>query len=139
MDALMDALQKVLVQDVGEQIDGHLAAIAAMFKPGAKLTLLVRRPEKPDGSHDVILSDDHLALAIGALVIRLQDGVLAGAAAPAARNAWPVLAEVERAIHDGPPESGGVRGHIIATLAATVHLVMKMDAGETTEKEASDG
>lgn len=47
-----------------------LESLAKLLKPGAKLTLLVRRPEAPDGSQDMVVTDDDLRAAIAALEIR---------------------------------------------------------------------
>ena len=55
---------------VARGIERRLQYIAGFFKPGAKLTLLVRRPEAPDGSQDMVVTDDDLAEAIKALEIR---------------------------------------------------------------------
>lgn len=48
------------VQEVGEIVAGHMHAILALFKPGAKITVLVRRPEAPDGSRDFLQTNDAL-------------------------------------------------------------------------------
>lgn len=58
------------VQRVGRAVGEHLAEMAALFKPGVKLTFLARRPEAPDGSQDMVLTDDDLTSAIAALTIR---------------------------------------------------------------------
>ena len=53
----VDSRERVLDQlhaDAGEL----LHQIADLFKPGAKLTLVVRVPEFPDGTRDVLLTDD---------------------------------------------------------------------------------
>lgn len=60
-----------LVQATGQEIADRLADIADMFKPGAKLTLLVRHPDYPNGDRDVVITDDSLAAVIDALRIRL--------------------------------------------------------------------
>lgn len=49
------------------EISAYLEIIAKLWKPGAKLTLLVRRPEAPDGSQDYLATDDDLDQAIEAL------------------------------------------------------------------------
>ena len=58
------------VQRVGQIIGEHLGEIASLFKPGTKLTFLARRPNAPDGSQDMVMTDDTLADAIAALTIR---------------------------------------------------------------------
>jgi hypothetical protein len=62
--------QSEIVRGVGHLISEHLGEIAALFKPGTKLTLLARQPHMPDGSQDMVLTDDTLDRAIAALVIR---------------------------------------------------------------------
>ena len=47
-----------------------LERLAGLALPGAKMTLLVRRPEAPDGSQDMVVTDDDLESAIAALSIR---------------------------------------------------------------------
>lgn len=48
----------------------YLSGILSHFKDGAKITLLVRTPDKPDGSQDLILTTDTLDDAITALTLR---------------------------------------------------------------------
>jgi hypothetical protein len=43
----------------------HCTLIADLFKPGAKVTLLVRNPQLADG--DVLVSDDDMNLVIEAI------------------------------------------------------------------------
>lgn len=47
-----------------------LERLAGLALPGAKLTLLVRRPEALDGSQDIVITDDDLEAVIAALRIR---------------------------------------------------------------------
>lgn len=56
------AMSAVLAQ-LHHDLDGDLRRIAARFKPGAKLTLVVRSPNFP-GDTGVVLTDDNLDLAI---------------------------------------------------------------------------
>lgn len=58
------------VQSVGEAIADHMDTILTYFKPGAKITVLVRRPEAPDGSRDFIQTNDTIDQAIAALITR---------------------------------------------------------------------
>lgn len=58
------------VQNVSEIVAGHMDEILAYFKPGAKITVLVRRAEKLDGSQDFILTNDTIDGAIAALQTR---------------------------------------------------------------------
>ncbi len=55
-----------------------LERLAGLALPGAKLTLLVRRPECHDGSRDMVITDDSLESVIAALEIRRAEE-LAGA------------------------------------------------------------
>lgn len=59
------------LEEVQQEAAYYLDKIKANFRPLAKLTLLVRQPEHPDGSRDFILSDDVLTAAIAALKLRL--------------------------------------------------------------------
>jgi hypothetical protein len=52
-----------------------LERLAKIPKPGAKLTLLVRRPEAPDGSQDMVITDDDIDAVIRALEIRKSEEV----------------------------------------------------------------
>lgn len=58
------------VQNVGEFVADRMDEILACFKPGAKITVLVRRPEKPDGSQDFVQTNDTIDDAIVALQTR---------------------------------------------------------------------
>lgn len=59
-----------LLANASEIASEKLSEIAALFKPGARLTLLVRTPGYPDGSRDFVLTNDALVDAIAALEIR---------------------------------------------------------------------
>jgi hypothetical protein len=50
---------------VGDEISDHMDAIMQLFKPGAKITVIVRRPGQP--GQDFIMSDDELEEAIACL------------------------------------------------------------------------
>ncbi len=63
------------VQDVSEQVADHMDAILKFFKPGAKITVLVRRPEHADGKQDFVLSNDTIPDAIKALQQRVDPAV----------------------------------------------------------------
>lgn len=78
MDNVHIAHPSQSVQEVGEIVGGYLNEMARLFRPGAKLTLLVRRPEKPDGSQDFVLSNDTLAEAAAALTLRQTAPTLKG-------------------------------------------------------------
>lgn len=53
----------------GLVIGDHLAEIAALFRPGMKLTLVARDPDHFDGSRDMVVTADDLSLVIAALEI----------------------------------------------------------------------
>ncbi|AMS41218.1 hypothetical protein AA2016_2290 [Aminobacter aminovorans] len=61
-----------VIQGVAEIVADHMDAILRCFKPGAKITVLVRHPDTPDGRKDFVLSDDDLALAVVAIQQRLD-------------------------------------------------------------------
>ncbi len=52
--------QDPLVEDVGLQIAAQLAAIAKFFKPDARLTLVVRHPDHPNGELNIVVTEDSL-------------------------------------------------------------------------------
>lgn len=58
------------VQEVGAAVSEHLAEIAEMFKDGAKLTFLARFPDWPDGSRDMLVTNDSLDGIVDAVRIR---------------------------------------------------------------------
>jgi hypothetical protein len=67
------ATQSPDVQRVGRVIGEHLAEIAPLFKEGVKLTLLARCPDAPDGTRDLVLTNDTLGAAITALTTRHRE------------------------------------------------------------------
>ncbi len=60
------------IQAVAEIVADHMVEILKYFKLGAKITVLVRHPDTPDGRRDFVLSDDDLTLAALALQQRLD-------------------------------------------------------------------
>jgi hypothetical protein len=66
----LSAAQDPAVAEVGAEISEHLAQIARLFKTHTKLTLVARRPGHPDGSQDMIVTEDYLPAVIEALKIR---------------------------------------------------------------------
>lgn len=56
---------------LGEQLSPHLDAIKEAFKPGAKITVLVRRPDDPDGLQDFVIGDDGLQDAMNMIARRM--------------------------------------------------------------------
>ena len=69
------------VQAVGALVEECAHAIAAQFKPGAKVTIVVRTPTHPDGSRDMVVTSDDIDAVIGALRTRAEAERAAGAAA----------------------------------------------------------
>lgn len=67
-----------MVQEVSEHVADHMDAILKFFKPGAKITVLVRRPEAPDGRQDFVLSNDTIDAAIAALEQRKTQPTITG-------------------------------------------------------------
>ena len=63
---------------VGEQIGDHMAEIVQLFKPGVKITVVVRTPDYPDGSRDMILTSDTFDRVIAALRLREVGPTLEG-------------------------------------------------------------
>ena len=59
---------------VSDRIQGYLNAIAAEFRPGAKLTLLVRNDLGDERDADAVITNDDLTLAIAGLQRRLEAG-----------------------------------------------------------------
>lgn len=55
-----------IVQTVGNTIARHADEIAAMFKPGAKVTIYVRNPGGAPGE-DMLISSDDIGAAIEAM------------------------------------------------------------------------
>lgn len=60
------------LEDTRDIIAEHLEGIKTLFKPGIKVTLLVRTETHPDGSRDLVMTDDDLETAIAALRIRQE-------------------------------------------------------------------
>lgn len=46
------------VDDVREEVAGHMIRIVSYFKPGVKITVLVRVPDFPD--RDFMMTDDEI-------------------------------------------------------------------------------
>lgn len=66
------------VQEASERVADHMDKILGYFKPGRKITVLVRSPEHPDGSQDFVLTNDTLDETIAALTIRKTAPTLRG-------------------------------------------------------------
>jgi hypothetical protein len=56
---------------LNEQITPHLDAIKAAFKPAAKITVVVRHLDDPDGLKDFVIGDDGLQDAMNAIARRM--------------------------------------------------------------------
>jgi pyoverdine/dityrosine biosynthesis protein Dit1 len=52
-------------RDLYQRISIHLARIQELFRPGAKITIIIRNPMVNDD--DVLLGDDNIELAITAI------------------------------------------------------------------------
>ncbi len=63
------------VQRVAETLGDHMDKILQLFKPGMKITVLIRNTGKPDGSQDLVLTNDELSAAITALEIRTNPAI----------------------------------------------------------------
>ena len=61
-----------MLEHVREECSEHLDAIAELFKPGVKLTLIARTPDNDDA--DFVLTCDDLPEAIKALKRRQKAG-----------------------------------------------------------------
>jgi len=59
-----------LVQATHAQIARNLRRIATLFVPEMRLTLVARHLDYPDGSRDMVVTDDTLSAVITALTIR---------------------------------------------------------------------
>jgi hypothetical protein len=67
------------VREAAEIIGDHLDAILSLFKPGKKITVVVRDPEAPDHSRDLVQTNDDIDEAIKALARRkIDNGTLRG-------------------------------------------------------------
>jgi hypothetical protein len=62
--------KRVTLDRVQEITSDCMARIQRCFKPGAKITVLVRTTSHPDGSRDFVMTDDDIEAAIAALRIR---------------------------------------------------------------------
>lgn len=64
-----------LLDNAQRTVAGHMEAIVACFKPGVKITVLVRTPSHPDGARDFLMTDDDLGEALKAIEIRRAAGM----------------------------------------------------------------
>jgi hypothetical protein len=53
------------IRGVHAEVANHCGDIADLFKPGAKVTILIRNPSQADG--DMVVTDDEIDLAMQAL------------------------------------------------------------------------
>jgi hypothetical protein len=67
MSIELENLENVTASAMGE--------ILECFKDGAKITILVRRPEHEDGSQDFLMTNDDLTKAVSAMEMRLTQGI----------------------------------------------------------------
>ena len=59
---------------LGEWLSPHLDAIKNRFKPGAKITVLIRFADDPDGLKDFVIGDDELQDAMNLIARRMAAG-----------------------------------------------------------------
>jgi hypothetical protein len=62
MTETLSSTPKPEVRRVAEQMAGHLEAVSRLFKPGVKLTLMVRNPQDPERNAFLTDEDDPDAL-----------------------------------------------------------------------------
>ena len=62
------------IDDAAQRVQWHLDEIERLFKPGVKITLLVRTPSHPDGSRDFLMTNDRVGDAIAAIRRRILAG-----------------------------------------------------------------
>jgi hypothetical protein len=55
---MTDEERRARVQNAGDEIGRHLAAIEALFVEPVFVTLVIRNPGHPDGSRNVLLTND---------------------------------------------------------------------------------
>lgn len=72
---------RALLMAAQSAVSEHMEAIVSRFKPGVKITVLVRTPGFPGGERDLLMTDDDLGEAIKAIEIRRAAGMDAEARA----------------------------------------------------------
>lgn len=71
-----------MLAEASRAIAAHMDAIVALFKPGVKITVVVRTPSHPDGSRDLVMTDDIIDEAVAAMLRRKHDDNKAAAKEP---------------------------------------------------------
>jgi hypothetical protein len=71
MMALSPPLTPRQTRELEDGIGPHLDAIKTLFKPGVKITVLVRSMEDPDGLKDFAMGDDDLQEAMNMIARRM--------------------------------------------------------------------
>ncbi len=61
------------LDEVATTIESHLHAIEELWKPGVKLTLLVRNPQYQNGGADVLFTTDDLPHVLFAIARRMTE------------------------------------------------------------------
>ncbi len=61
-------------QQVTEDVSDHLDRIKSYFKPGAKITILVRHTDDPEGRKDFMMGDDDPQEAMNMIARRMAAG-----------------------------------------------------------------
>lgn len=59
--------RQITIGEVHAEIAGHCGEIAALFKPGARVTVVVRNPNEESKDADAIFTDDDLDLVIASI------------------------------------------------------------------------
>ena len=62
--------QRARVQNAGDEMGRHLAAIEGMFVEPVFVTLVIRNPGHPDGSRDALVSNDPDREAAAATILK---------------------------------------------------------------------
>jgi len=66
------AERNLLLERVGTEVSDYMDKIKRRFKPGARITVLVRRPGYPE--QDFVMTDDEIEGAIACLLRRRDAG-----------------------------------------------------------------
>jgi hypothetical protein len=59
------------LEETSEAVSDHLDAIKGYFKPGVKITILVRTESDPDGERDFMMGDDDPQQAMDMIARRM--------------------------------------------------------------------
>ena len=59
------------LEETGEEVSNHLDKIKSYFKPGVKITILVRTEGDPEGRRDFMMGDDDPQEAMNMIARRM--------------------------------------------------------------------